>query len=241
MAVRFSACPFRALAVPKRPCSVSSLPPQNRACGSPAHGSPPSSRHQAFHRATGVGSVPKPPSLRGMLMRVSSLAAIPLPRRWAAHSARGPSLRAVLLSAPSPLLWPPPTPAPLSPVSQVLCLSGSSLPARLPSGSRVFTPGAETGLSCSHDGCPTIPRPLRRRVLRGCTPSSSPRPWPSPQHARLGSRLVPCGWLFTTRQASLHAADWWVAPSKRGLDPALRPRDLSRRRRAATKAAWPLL
>src|SRR5215210_5924090 len=120
-------------------------------------------------------------------------------------------------------------------------LSGSSLPARFPSGSRVFTPGAETGLSCSHDGCPTIPRPLRRRVLRGCTPSSSPRPWPSPQQPRLGSRLVPCGWLFTTRQASLHAADRWVAPSKRGLDPALRPRDLSRRRRAATKAAWPLL
>jgi hypothetical protein len=28
--------------------------------------------------------------------------------------------------------------------------------------------GAETGLSCSHTGCPTIPRPLRRRVLRGC-------------------------------------------------------------------------
>jgi len=120
VAVRSSACPFRALAVPKRPCSVSSLPPQNRACGSPAHGSPPSSRHQAFHRAAGVGSVPKPPSLRGVVMRVCSLAAIPLPRRWAAHSARGPSLRAVVLSAPSSLLWPPPTPAPLSPVSPLI-------------------------------------------------------------------------------------------------------------------------
>ena len=31
-----------------------------------------------------------------------------------------------------------------------------------------LTAGAETGLSCSHDDSPTIPRPLRRRVLRGC-------------------------------------------------------------------------
>ena len=40
-------------------------------------------------------------------------------------------------------------------------------PARFgrPSG---LTVGAETGLSCSHDDSPTIPRPLRRRVLRGC-------------------------------------------------------------------------
>src|SRR5437870_5378856 len=31
-----------------------------------------------------------------------------------------------------------------------------------------LTAGAETGLSCSHDGCLTVPRPLRRRVPRGC-------------------------------------------------------------------------
>jgi hypothetical protein len=36
----------------------------------------------------------------------------------------------------------------------------------LPNG---LTAGAETGLSYSHDDSPTIPRPLRRRVLRGCT------------------------------------------------------------------------
>jgi hypothetical protein len=34
---------------------------------------------------------------------------------------------------------------------------------------RGLTAGAETGISCSHDGCLTVPRPLRRRVLRGCT------------------------------------------------------------------------
>jgi hypothetical protein len=32
-----------------------------------------------------------------------------------------------------------------------------------------LTAGAETGLSCSHDGCPAVPRPLRRRVPRCCT------------------------------------------------------------------------
>jgi hypothetical protein len=33
---------------------------------------------------------------------------------------------------------------------------------------RDLTAGAETGLSCFHDGRLTVPRPLRRRVLRGC-------------------------------------------------------------------------
>jgi len=33
---------------------------------------------------------------------------------------------------------------------------------------RDLTAGAETGLSCFHDGCLTVPRPLRRRVPRGC-------------------------------------------------------------------------
>jgi hypothetical protein len=56
-----------------------------------------------------------------------------------------------------------------------------------------LTAGAETGLSCFHDGCLTVPRPLRRRVLWGCSPSSSPLPWPSPPDTRLGSLLAPCG------------------------------------------------
>src|SRR5580765_8994545 len=69
----------------------------------------------------------------------------------------------------SAVLWAAPTPAPLAPVSQVLCLSSASLPGHhLEWRSRGLTAGAETGLSCSHDGCPTIPRPLRRRVLQGC-------------------------------------------------------------------------
>ena len=43
--------------------------------------------------------------------------------------------------------------------------SQSTVSVGLPSG---LTAGAETGLSCSHDDCPTIPRPIRRRVLQGC-------------------------------------------------------------------------
>ena len=62
--------------------------------------------------------------------------------------------------------------------------------------------------------------PLRRRVLRGCiskrfTPSmafASSVPGSAPGWS-------PCGQFFTTRQASLHAADWWVAPSSRRARP----------------------
>src|SRR6266511_3158622 len=50
-------------------------------------------------------------------------------------------------------------------------------------------------------------------------PSASPLPWPSPDRARLGSRLLPCGHSITTRQTSLHAADWWVAPSLKKARP----------------------
>ena len=53
-----------------------------------------------------------------------------------------------------------------------------------------LTAGAETALSCSHDGCANVPRPLRRWVLGGCLSKSSPRPWPSSAHPRLGSQLV---------------------------------------------------
>ena len=53
--------------------------------------------------------------------------------------------------------------------------------------------------------------------------------------------LAPCAGSLSTRQASLYAADRWLAPSQRGLDPALRRPDLSERRRAATKVTWFLL
>src|SRR5439155_1735270 len=69
-------------------------------------------------------------------------------------------------------------------------------------------------------------------------------------HPFRGLRLVtrdsaPSGLLaeptLSTRQASLHAADRWLAPSQGGLAPALRRPGLPERRLAATKVAWFLL
>ncbi len=94
--------------------------------------------------------------------------------------------------------------------------SQSTSSVGLPSG---LTAGAETGLSCSHDDCPTIPRPLRRRVLRGCI---SKRFTPSMAFAHSTQARLPVGplrGLLSTRQASLYAADWWVAPSLKKARP----------------------
>ena len=94
--------------------------------------------------------------------------------------------------------------------------SQSTPRAGFPSG---LTAGAQTGLSCSHDDCPTIPRPLRRRVLRGCI---SKRFTPSMAFAHSTQARLPVGplrGLLTTRQASLYAADWWVAPSLKKARP----------------------
>jgi len=94
--------------------------------------------------------------------------------------------------------------------------SQSTSSVGLPSG---LTAGAETGLSCSHDDCPTIPRPVRRRVLRGCI---SKRFTPSVAFAHSTQARLPVGplrGLLTTRQASLYAADWWVAPSLKKARP----------------------
>src|SRR5438105_4922864 len=107
---------------------------------------------------------------------------------------------------------------------------------------RGLSAGAETGLSCSHTSCPTLPRPLRRRVPRGC---ASQLFTPSVAFAWRHEARLPVGPLagenFTTRQASLHAADGWLAPSSRRLDPALQRPGLPRRWRAAAKVAGSLL
>src|SRR6266542_524120 len=50
-------------------------------------------------------------------------------------------------------------------------------------------------------------------------PSASPLPWPSPHRAGLGSRLLPFVHCISTRQTSLDAADWWVAPSLKKARP----------------------
>jgi hypothetical protein len=61
--------------------------------------------------------------------------------------------------------------------------------------------------------------PYAAGFFGAASPSASPLPWPSPHRARLGSRLLPCGHCISTRQTSLHAADWWVAPSLKKARP----------------------
>src|SRR5262249_15572181 len=78
---------------------------------------------------------------------------------------------------------------------------------------------AGEGLPSSRRHHPNVPR---RGVHRGCDPGSPPLPWPSPNGSGLGSP----SYTFTTRQASLDAADRSVAHPQRMLDAALRPRAL---------------
>ena len=69
--------------------------------------------------------------------------------------------------------------------------------------------GAQEALSSSQDNRPTVPHPLRRRILRYPLQAPRYRPWPSPIIHRLGFLLVP-GFregFVTTLQVSLHATD----------------------------------
>jgi hypothetical protein len=50
--------------------------------------------------------------------------------------------------------------------------------------------GAEEALSSSQDNLPTVPNPLRRRILRYPLQDLRYRPWPSPITQRLGFPLV---------------------------------------------------
>ena len=73
----------------------------------------------------------------------------------------------------------------------------------------------EAVLVSSKDNPLTIPRPLRREVPRHRLQDQRCRPWPSPLRNRLGSSLTHRGGSgVTTLQASLHVADWSVAPSR---------------------------
>jgi hypothetical protein len=114
-----------------------------------------------------------------------------------------------------------------------------STPEMAPQGSRCW----------GRDGSLLFPRWLCQRSTP-CTPlGSSGLQFQEldPFHGlRQGERdSAPSGLLaepkLSTRQASLHAVDRWLAPSLRGLDPALRRPGLPERRRAATQVAGSLL
>ncbi len=83
-----------------------------------------------------------------------------------------------------------------------------------------LTAGAETGLSCSHDGCANVPRPLRRWVLRGCCSKFCT---PSLAFVRGDGTRLPVAPLpgvvlrrgrlrFMLRTAGLHPPKWRARP-----------------------------
>ncbi len=122
---------------------------------------------------------------------------------------RGPSLQRRCSAPPSPVLRPPRTPAAHDATSPSADTRRSAL-----------TRAAQSGLSCSSSSLEhllrPIPRPDSRRVLPR---TSAPRTWPSPRHARLGSRVV----TVSRRQASLDVAARALAPSVEAFDAPLRP------------------
>src|SRR3954453_9068850 len=136
--------------------------------------------------------------------------------------------------------------AQLSSPSNVLCSIQTGVPgtqtyAELPSGClgrrlAGLTAGAETGLSCSHLGCATVPRPLRRRVLGGCASKGFT---PSLAFAYLHQARLPVGPLrgCTLRRGRLRSMlrTGGLHPPNGGRDPVLRRPGLPARRRAATK------
>src|SRR5688500_2131920 len=96
----------------------------------------------------------------------------------------GPSLAAgsVVPSAQA-VVRPPPTPTRLTPTSRLIAgYRTRRFRQHQATGRR-----AGEGLPSSRRHHLNVPSPLRRGVLRGCDPGSSPLPWPSPLETRLGS------------------------------------------------------
>src|SRR6266545_6257574 len=107
----------------------------------------------------------------------------PLPVRPCAGEAGALRSGRVVLSRPSSLLRPPPTPSRRPATSRALVIGGPA--------SRAAGPGPREGLSSSHDTLPTVPRPMRRGVCGHPLQVLWCRPWPSPALHRLGSPLAP--------------------------------------------------
>src|SRR5437016_2376797 len=145
------------------------------------------------------------------------------------HSpAAGPSLgRGFVVPSLPTVLCPAPTPSG----------PGSSAARTAPS-----LPTQE-GLSSSVNDCPDIPRPLRRRVLNGCTSQGFTASVAFTQHSRVRLPLSPLPGCVTTLQTSRNAADCRLArPPEEGFVSGLRRGDFapfSIRRRSATRRLGP--
>ena len=134
---------------------------------------------------------------------------------------RGPFLRRrVLLSSPSSVLWPPPTPSRLAALAP--CAYRLPHSRVLPRPGRVSPVPPSTVLTC---------RSLYAGgFVSAAHPSSSRLPWPSPVWPRLGSLLSPCGGSLPTRQDSLDVTAGQVAhPTGGGFVAALQRWDFSSR------------
>ena len=234
---------FAGAAVP-RPSPVSSLPSSNRTCGSPSSGFPRSFISPLSALPTAFAARYSALWSSRALSRMSlALWAFTNPYLHPAHGPSvAPSLGEFLLPRFHRYYGPLRLPLPSRPLHGSSPLIGSDSPSP-PLGwhPKGLTAGAETGLSCSHDGCPSVPRPIRHRVLRCCISKLFA---PSMAFAHGCQAQLPVGPLsgdgFTTRQASLYAADQRLALSYRKLDPARRRPGLPKRRQAATKVAWSL-
>src|SRR6266496_3251417 len=126
-----------------------------------------------------------------------------------------PSSR-VVLSRPSPVLRPPPTPSRLGATSRSTVIRTGC--------SQAAAPGAEEGLPSSRHHLPHVPRPLRREVPRRCTSRLFPSSMAFALLLRARLLLGPFRVGLTTRQASLDATDRTVASPYRAFDAALRRR-----------------
>ena len=157
--------------------------------------------------------------------RASALPQPPCPHPYLRRQhdrSTGPSLSPVLLSGESLVLRPAPTPSALPPTS-AFTLYGGSLPQTRPGLRRAGGP-------------PLLTRPASVRATTH-TPGSALRA-PSSHAALMASpnlpRLATPISLLSMRQSSLDAAARTVATSLRGMNMALRRRDLPRRRPFAT-------
>jgi len=111
-----------------------------------------------------------------------------------------------------------------------------------PSPSRRAHAPTEEGLSSSPRDCPCIPRPLRRRVLGGCTSQgfTASVAFANLSPARLPLVLQLPGGCLTARQTSRHAADCrFACRPEDGFDSGLHRPDFAGRRRSATRRLGP--
>src|SRR5512142_1644754 len=95
--------------------------------------------------------------------------------------------------------------------------------------------GAEEGLSSSRDTLLTVPRPLRRRVLRRPLQVPKRLPWPSPDPHRLGTLCSP-----PTGGSLNDAADFATRCGPISCSTPLRPQPLNRTRRLRYRGPWRL-